>query len=298
MSARNIRILYGPTASGKSALALDAQAPIINADALQIYDALPILTARPSAKEQAQTPHELYGFADPSVSMNAAQWASLAAQKIGEHDAPVLVGGTGMYMTTLLDGIAPIPDIAPDIRARVTQDYDAQGAALFHENLHKIDPGSAARIHPNRREQMIRAREIYEGTGETMSSWHARPRTAFLPENTNIKLIVFLPDKQWILHRAQTRLDQMIDMGVLDEVRDFATRHGTAVPATKALGFHALWAHVNGDLSLDDARDAVYRDTTAYIKRQITWGRNQLAPRERAVLCTAPEDAAIALRIE
>ncbi len=295
MSAAALRILYGPTASGKSSLALGAQSPIINADALQIYNALPILTAQPTAEEQAQTPHFLYGFADPKSPMNAAQYATLAAQKIGETAAPVLVGGTGMYITTLLDGIAPIPVVAPDVRSAVTRHYDALGPEQFHARLQKIDPTSAAKTHPNRREQMIRAMEVYEATGESLSDWHAKPRQAFLPEYVSTKLIVFLPDKAWIVERAATRLDQMIAAGVLEEVQTFGLNNGTDAPVCKALGFHALWAHVNGKLPLEQAREIVQRNTADYIKRQLTWGRNQLAARDGAITCRTPDDVQIAL---
>ncbi len=292
-------ILFGPTASGKSALALDwAQkngGTIINADSLQIYDALPILTAQPDEADKKQAPHRLYGVADPRLSMNAADWAQLAAAEIVKAENVIVAGGTGLYIATLLDGIAPIPPIPPGVRESVTALHDEMGPDSFHDALRDIDSESASKIHPNRREQMIRAREIYEGTGKPPSYWYALPPHKFLPGGADVRLVLLLPDKASLAARAARRFETMLAQGVLDEVRDFAARHGEHAPAAKALGFHALLAHTRGDITLDEAKTRLLQDTSAYIKRQLTWGRQQFAPRMESRLCTSTEEAALLL---
>lgn len=294
-----LRILYGPTAGGKSALALewakDHRGVIVNADALQVYGALPILTAQPSEEDKGQTPHELYGFADPRESMNAAKWAQLAANEIAKADNVILVGGTGMYIATLLDGIAPIPDVPPETRMRLSERYDAQGPDAFHEELHAIDPRSAKTIHPNRREQMIRAYEVYEATGVPFSEWRDKPKQRFLPKDALYHLIAFLPDKKILMDRATARFETMLERNMIKEVEGFAELYGEAVPAAKALGFKALLAHARKEITLDEARARVLQDTADYIKRQLTWGRQQFGKRDHAVICSDAESAVKAL---
>lgn len=295
----SLRVLYGPTAGGKSALALDwalkHQGTIVNADSLQVYDALPILTAQPDKSELAQAPHKLYGFADPQTPMNAAQWAALAAAEIARHENCILVGGTGMYIATLLDGIAPIPSVSAETRQEVTEMYDRLGPDAFHEALETIDPEAARKTHPNRREQMIRAREVYEATGTPFSEWRERPKQQFLPPETTHKLVLFMPDKAVLKERAAKRFDQMLSKGALQEAQDFAAKYGTEAPACKALGFHALLAHAKGDITMDEAKTRVIHDTNDYIKRQLTWGRGQFSKRESAITCATDRDAATAL---
>lgn len=294
-----IRILFGPTASGKSAAALAAArtlgGTIINADALQLYEALPILTAQPSAAEQADAPHRLYGFRDPRTPMNAGEWATLAAQEIEGGDKPILVGGTGLYITTLLDGIAPIPDTPPHIRAELEALQAERGNEALMTELEDVDPRTADTIDPNNKQRLIRAVEVYRATGEPLSAWHAKPKITFLPEGTPVQLVVLTPDKEWVHDRATKRFDAMLDMGVLDEVAAFAQNHGTTGPATQALGFHTLWAHVEGQMTRDEARRKIVQDTKDYIKRQMTWARQQMATREGALVVGTPDAAASAL---
>lgn len=294
-----IRILFGPTASGKSAAAMNAaralNGTIINADALQLYDALPILTAQPTTEEQAEIPHRLYGFQDPAQPMTAGTWAALAAAEIEKSDAPLLVGGTGMYITTLLDGIAPIPDTPPAIRAELEALQKARGNAALFDELERVDPITADTIDPNNKQRLIRALEVHRATGEPLSAWHAKPKTRFLSEGTAAQLIVLMSDKEWIHERAARRFEAMLHNGALEEAAAFAQTHDVKGPATQALGFHTLWAHVQGHIALDEARDKVIQDTKDYIKRQLTWARQQMTPRSEAIVVATPDEAAAAL---
>lgn len=294
-----IPVLYGPTASGKSALALDwamnRNGTIVNADSLQVYNALPILTAQPDESETTQAPHELYGYADPLTPMSAAAWAEDAGAVLNRVAAPILVGGTGLYIKTLINGIAPIPDSDPAIRARVETQYAEMGSEAFHAALRRIDPIAADGIEPNNAQRLKRAMEVFIQTKIRFSDWHKEPKKRFVPDDADIRLIVFLPDREWIRDRSKRRVEIMIERGVLDEVRAFGTVHGVDNPATKALGFAPLWEYCQGRQSLDESIQQTVNDTSAYIKRQLTWGRNQLGGMDRAVMVTTPSEVAVAL---
>lgn len=295
-----IPLLYGPTASGKSALALKWAAKnngtIVNADSLQVYDALPILTAQPDDAEKAQAPHELYGYADPLVPMSAAGWAEDAAAVMNRVTNPILVGGTGLYIKTLVEGIAPIPDSDPAIRERVIRQFDEMGFETFHNELYRVDPEAALAIEPNNRQRVQRAMEVFIQTGKRFSDWHKEPKKRFVPADTAFQLIVFAPDRDWIRTRAKDRVEHMIEAGVVEEVKAFGKRLGTENAAAKALGFLPLWDYSLGILGKDEAIERTVLDTSAYIKRQLTWGRNQLAQMEQAVVCATPDDVRIALK--
>lgn len=289
-----IRILYGPTASGKSSLALEwaikNAGTIINADALQVYNALPILTAQPDASDKAKAPHELYGTENPLAPVSAAYWAHQAAETIKACPNPILVGGTGLYIKTLLEGIAPIPDTDPKIRAATEEMYLNLGAVRFQEELEKIDPASADRIEPNNRQRMIRAMEVFTATGRNLTDWYREPKKMFLAPDLPVQLIVFLPYKEWIRERALHRARIMLKNGALEEVREFGQTHGTHNPAAKALGFAPLWAHAMGQMNISEAKDQLVQDTNAYIKRQLTWGRTQMGKMDKAIMASETKD--------
>ncbi len=294
-----IPILYGPTASGKSSLALEwamaNKGTIVNADALQVYNALPILTAQPSESEKAQAPHELYGFADPEIPMSAAGWAEEASAVLNRVTNPILVGGTGLYIKTLIEGIAPIPDSDPVVRAEVEERYNKIGAEAFHRELRRIDPDAANAIEPNNRQRLQRAMQVFLQTDKRFSDWHKEPKKRFVPEDTAFQLVVFLPDRDWVRARAKQRSEQMFERNVLTEIKTFGTVHGEHVPAAKALGFSPLWDYIQGRFYLDDAKEKMLNDTNAYIKRQLTWGRMQFSTREDALTCNDLETARLAL---
>jgi tRNA dimethylallyltransferase len=270
-------VIAGPTAAGKSAVALDLArrltGTIINADASQIYADLRILSARPSVVDEAAVPHRLYGIIDGADTCDAARWAGMARSAItaalAEGSVPILTGGSGMYLRTLLDGIAPVPPIDPDIRAEVRGlDPAAARAALA-----ALDPAAAARLADPQR--IARALEVVRSTGRRLSEWQAAATGGIASEFTVCGHVVDLPRAD--LHvRIDARLDAMLAAGALDEVAALDRRKLPAAAAVmKALGVPPLLAHLRGELDFDAAIERTRLDTRRYAKRQQTWFRNQ-----------------------
>lgn len=284
----NVHIIIGPTASGKSAHALKKAATcngvIINADSLQIYDALPLLTAQPSAADKAQMPHRLYGTMAAQDICTAALWRDLAIQEIrlaqAQGQTPLVVGGTGFYIKALTEGFSPIPDVPAQIRADSNALQEKLGNPAFHAALAEIDPVMAARLHPNDTQRLVRAWEVITATGQSLSEWQALP-PAGPPADLSFTIEVIMPERDVLYERCNARFDQMMDQGALDEVKAFddLIKAGT-VPAdsavTHALGFQALQSYLAGALSLEDAIIQAKADTRHYAKRQTTWCRNQI----------------------
>lgn len=282
-----VRVIAGPTASGKSALALrmagEIGGVIINADSMQVYDALPILTARPSADDERQVPHRLYGFLDATERCTAARWAAEARREIdaaltgGEN--PVVVGGTGFYISALTEGLSPIPDVPPEMRARVSNRQRELGNPVFHAELEKRDPVMAARLNPNDTQRLIRAMEVLEATGRSLSYWQSLP-----PEKSGdyeFEIHPVMPDRMELNKRCDRRFDMMMAADVLEEVRAFDARITAGeVPedslVTHALGFRPLRAHLHGTLSREEAIALSKTETRQYAKRQVTWFRNRM----------------------
>lgn len=282
-------ILAGPTASGKSARALEIARTrggvIINADSLQIYDALPILTARPSAGEMAEIPHCLYGALPPAAICSAGVWRDLAMREIAAaHEAgklPILCGGTGFYLKALKDGLSPIPDVPAAIRARACALREEIGNPAFYAQLCAKDPHSAARIAPTDSQRMIRAFEVLEHTGHSLSFWQAQPRQGPPPE-WRFTVEILMPERAELYRRCDARFAAMMEAGALDEVAEFAEKLKAGVfpegcPPTQALGFAPLRAHLCGNLSRHEAVDLARQETRQYAKRQCTWLRHQMA---------------------
>lgn len=274
-----VAIIAGPTACGKSALALDVaealSATIINADASQVYADLRILSARPSDADLARVPHRLYGVLDGAVAGSAASWAAMARGAIAETHAegrlPILVGGSGLYLRTLLDGIAAVPPIAADVRDAVRAlDGAAAYAALLGE-----DPAAAARLAPGDRQRVQRALEVVRGTGRSLLAWQAAATTGLSAEVELMAMIVDLP-RDVLRARCDARFDAMLAAGGLDEVRALAARElDPGLPVMTAIGVPPLLAHLSGASTLDAAADAARQATRRYAKRQQTWFRNQ-----------------------
>lgn len=273
--------IAGPTASGKSALALrlaqERNGVIINADASQVYGCLRIVTARPTKGEEAQAPHRLYGVVDPSDACSAATWAGMARAEVrAAWEAgrlPILVGGTGLYLRTLLDGVAPVPEINPAIRAAVR----ALPPTEVRAALEAEDPAVAARLHPNDPQRNARALEVVRATGRSLLHWQSLPGDGLGPEAALEGLVVTLPRTQ--LHaRADARVVAMLAAGALEEVRALAARGLIdTLPAMRAIGVPPLLAYLRGELSLGAALERWKLDTRHYIKRQETWFRNQMS---------------------
>ncbi len=272
-------VIAGPTAAGKSAVALDlAQArggTIINADASQVYADLRILSARPSAADEAAVPHRLYGVIDGAEACDAARWAGIArgaiAETIAEGRLPIVVGGSGMYLRTLLDGIAAVPPIDPGVRAEVR----ALDPAAARAALAALDPAAAARLADPQR--VTRALEVVRSTGRRLAEWQAEATGGIAAEVEVRGHVVDLPRAE--LHaRIDARLDAMIAAGALDEIAALARRAlPPGAPVMKALGVPPLLAHLRGETSLATAIERTRIDTRHYAKRQQTWYRNQTA---------------------
>ncbi|WP_374599004.1 tRNA (adenosine(37)-N6)-dimethylallyltransferase MiaA [Sphingosinicella sp.] len=274
-----LAVIAGPTASGKSAFALrmaeTRRGVIINADASQCYRDLSVLSARPSSAETARAPHRLYGFLDAESPLGAAGWADLARREITRaHEQgllPILVGGTGLYLRTLLHGIAPVPEIDPDVRAAVrTLDTAALAQALARE-----DPAMAARLHPNDTQRMARALEVMRSTGISLGDHQAQLSGGLLGVVALEPAVVEI-DRDELGHRCDARFDAMLADGGLDEAaRLLAMNLDPALPVMKAIGVPPLIAHLRGECTLEAAILRAKLDTRRYAKRQRTWFRNQ-----------------------
>ena len=287
--APRIWLIAGPTASGKSALALrlaDAVGgEIVNADALQLYRDLRILTARPSPEEEAGAPHHLFGVADAADGWSVGRWLEAARTEFDAIRAPVIVaGGTGLYFKALTQGLANVPPVPAAFRASVAEQYDAYGEAAFRELLARVDPAAVQRIAPGDRQRLCRAREVFEATGKSLSDWQGETAGA-LDEPWNA--VVLEPPRDALYARCDARLGQMLDEGALEEVRALAARDlSPLLPAMKAVGVRELAAHLRGEAPLEAAVAAAQQETRRYAKRQMTWMRGQMGDWPRIqVIC-------------
>ena len=274
-----VALIAGPTASSKSALALRlAEATggaVINADSAQVYRDLPILSAAPSEAERARAEHLLYGVLDGAQPGSAADWAALAKTEIArlhaEERLPILVGGTGLYLRTLLDGIAPIPAIDPEIRAKVRVNSVAENFA----QLMPLDPVAATALNPGDTTRIARALEVVESTGRTLSEWQAE-REGGIGSDIELRAVVLLPPRPWLYQRCDLRFAEMVRDGALAEVEALLARNlDPDLPVMRAIGVPELGAHLQGELTLDQAVAAGQQATRRYAKRQYTWFTNQ-----------------------
>ncbi len=281
--------IAGPTASGKSAFALEVAKQrggiIINADSMQVYKDLPILTACPSAEEQAQAPHRLYGFLDGSEVCSAAFWAETAMAEINlawaADKLPILVGGTGMYFKVLLDGIAKIPDIPEDIRAVVRAECEQDGSPALHRQLQEVDPGAAERLAPGDSQRVSRAVEVYRATGTPLSIWQQDTPPGPMAEYDRAGLVdktVISPARSELYQRCDLRFDLMIKAGAIAEVEALLARGlSPELPIMRALGVPPLSAYLAGTTGLETAAEEAKMQTRRFAKRQLTWLRNQFS---------------------
>lgn len=284
-------VLGGPTASGKSALGVavaeEFGGTIINADSIQVYRELEILSARPGPAELARVPHRLYGVLGAADRCSAARWRGLALAEIeaahGAGRLPILVGGTGLYLRALLDGLSPVPDVAPEIRAAALTRMAALGAPAFHAELARRDPAMAARLAPGDRQRLVRAWEVIEATGRSLADWQAEPAPPEAGAPSLAPLCLVLEPPRPVLYAAcDARFGAMLEAGALDEAAGLA-RLGLdpALPAMKAVGLPELFAHLRGELDLEAAVAAAQQATRRYAKRQSTWFRHQMPAAER-----------------
>jgi tRNA dimethylallyltransferase len=277
-------LIAGPTASGKSALALElAQrmgAVVINTDSMQVYRDLRVLTARPAAEDEARAPHRLYGHVDASVNFSAGAWVADAAGVLAEARAqnrlPIFVGGSGLYFKALTRGLSAVPPVPPDIRENVRARLGRDGVEALHAELARRDGVSAERLKPRDRTRIARALEVVEATGRSLTDWHREGLPPILPPGDCIALFVS-PEREALYARIDARFDAMLKAGALEEVAALAARNlDPLLPAMKAHGVPALIRHLGGEIALEEAAEIGRADTRHYAKRQFTWFRHQL----------------------
>lgn len=276
-AALRVVCILGPTGTGKTraALSLGQNVEVVNFDSRQVYQDFPIITAQPTPEEQALAPHHLYGFLPTGEAMNAARMAELVVAAIrdisGRGRLPVLVGGTGLYLRVLLEGIAPVPEIPEAVRRRVQQWLEREGPQSLHASLCDVDPEYAARIHPNDSQRNARAQEVWLATGEPLSRWHSRTRPV---ASLNALCLGVTVDLDELTPRLAARIDEMLQTGALEEARQAWTRcPDPSAPGWSGIGCAELLSWLRGQCTLEEARELWIRNTRAYAKRQITWCR-------------------------
>ena len=281
---RRIWLIAGPTASGKSALALrlaDATgAEIVNADSMQLYRDLALLTARPSAGEEAHAPHHLFGTVDAADGWSVGRWLRAAVDALAEIEArnrpAIVVGGTGLYFRALTKGLAEIPAVPTAARREAEAEFECLGEPAFRQRLAAADPAAAARIAPGDRQRLVRAWEVYAATGAALSDWQVTGEPALAAGSWRAAALE--PPRDLLYARCDARLEAMVRDGALDEVQALMARGlDPALPAMKAVGVRELAAHLRGEATLPQAIEAAKRETRRYAKRQLTWMRGQMS---------------------
>jgi tRNA dimethylallyltransferase len=277
-------LIAGPTASGKSALALALAERlggiIINADSMQVYRELSVLTARPSNADLARAPHRLYGHVAGAQGYSAGRYVREVSAVLSEAAAagqvPILVGGTGLYFKALLDGLSPVPDIPTDVRARWRAAAESLSQADLHAELAKRDPAMAARLPAGDRQRIVRALEVIEATGRSLADWHQDPQQRTLDAD-RVNLLVVTPEREKLYRRCDARFDIMMREGAVDEVRRLmALKLSPDLPVMRALGVAPLAGYLLGRMLKDDAVELAKIETRQYAKRQLTWLRKHM----------------------
>jgi tRNA dimethylallyltransferase len=274
-------LIAGPTASGKSAAALalaeHLRGTVINADSMQVYRELVILTARPTEAEIGRAPHRLYGIVPAREAYSVGHWLEDAARAIreaqGEGRVPILVGGTGLYFKALIEGLAPVPDVPPEIRTAWRERAEKLGAEGLYRELSARDPAMAARLRPTDPQRLLRALEVIDGTGVSLLEWQGGNTAPVLASDSVLKLVI-APEREAVYAAIHARFAAMIEEGALEEVRALlALGLDPSLPAMRAQGVRELASHLSGESSLEEAIAKAKTETRRYAKRQMTWLR-------------------------
>lgn len=298
-------LIAGPTASGKSALAIRLARAlggvVVNADSMQVYRDLRIITARPTPGEEAAVEHRLFGHVDAAVNYSVGLWLADAAAAIRDVRAagrtPVLVGGTGMYFKALTQGLSDIPQVPGEVRARVRDAAAGLSPQELHARLSAVDPLTASRLRPTDPQRNLRALEVFEATGQPLASFQGARQAPLLPPGS-WRAVFLAPGRQELYRRIDARFDQMMEQGAVEEVRALAARGlDPALPAMRAHGVPGIIAWLRGEASREEAVARGKADTRHYAKRQHTFARHQLpdfpwaaSPEEAAALLGAARD--------
>jgi tRNA dimethylallyltransferase len=291
-----IWLIAGPTASGKSSLALRlaeaADAEIVNADSMQLYRDLRVLTARPSVEDEERAPHHLFGTVDAADGWSVGRWLRAASDLLAEltaaHRPVVFVGGTGLYFRALTRGLAHIPPVPASVRREAEADYDLMGESAFRGRLGAYDPAAAARISEGDRQRLVRAWEVYAATGTPISDWQQSGAPVLTGDAW--RAVALEPARETLYARCDDRLEAMVAEGAVLEVAALIARGlDPDLPAMKAVGVRELAAYVRGEIELPEALAAAQQETRRYAKRQLTWMRGQMTSWPRLAGETADE---------
>ena len=278
-------LIAGPTASGKSALALELterfDGVVINADSMQVYRDLAVITARPTPDEVARADHRLYGTVDAAENFSVGRWLAAATEELvsarGTGRLPIVIGGTGLYFKALTQGLSDIPSVPPDVRMRIRALGETLTPADLHARLSAVDPVTAAGLRPSDPQRLLRALEVLEATGRPLAHWQREGRSTPILDPADCAAVFLSVDRAWLRQRIDARFDAMMASGALEEVVRLAARNlDPALPAMRAHGVPGLIAHLNGDSTLEEAVARGKKDTKAYAKRQETFFRHQL----------------------
>ena len=287
-AASSVLVIAGPTASGKSGLAMrlaeELNGAVINADSMQVYQDLRVLTARPCAEDEARAPHHLYGYLDSAEACTVAAWSEAAVKTIKQIQSagqvPIVVGGTGLYLKALMEGLSDIPDIPSEVKDASRRVRLEDGNDALYASLKDKDPEGAARLKPKDRQRILRAWEVVEATGTPLHVWQAKPIVPPLGEASFYK-VLFRPPREDLYAACDGRFETMLERGALEEVAALQKRGlNPSLPAMKALGVPELAAHLRGEISREDAVTRAQQHTRNYAKRQTTWFRTQFTASE------------------
>ncbi|WP_337660587.1 tRNA (adenosine(37)-N6)-dimethylallyltransferase MiaA [Anderseniella sp. Alg231-50] len=278
-------LIAGPTASGKSAVAMDVaerlNGVVINADAMQLYADLNVLTSRPSRADEARVPHRLFGCAPAAEAWSAGRWLEAASAEISATwqagKVPVIAGGTGLYFKVLEEGLSPVPAVPDDIRDHWRERLQREGACTLHAELARTAPDDAARIEAADGQRVVRALEVLQATGKQLFDHFAAARQTSVLANAEVRRVALMPPREDLYRSCDARFEVMLECGAMGEVERLLTqRLAPDLPAMKAIGVPALAAHLADEVPLKDAVGLAQKQTRNYAKRQMTWIRNQM----------------------